>query len=247
MLHSKIHGHFRKRAAMSNGNMKEIIGSALRERVVATSLSKTRISDLTDLLGINRNTFYYHFANKFEVASWTFLRQLSDELENRLPSKQLITTRFPANAPSDCEFAFYTHVETGARTLDFEEFFHGLISCILADRHYFGKLFNAKEPEFTQWATALWARATEADIDFILSGRYMPAPTRHAMANMYGSMYVSLVIWCLKNPDEAKALLDTAVYPHWNVFHNALFSTIQEHPTSKSGASLPAAWGVLAR
>lgn len=224
-------------------NVKSEIGSALRERVCATSLSKTRISDITDELGINRNTFYYHFANKYEVAGWTFLCRLSDELTARLPAKQLVTMRFPASAATEPEFAYYTHVETGARTLDFEDFFHGLISCLLSDRDYFAKLFNQREPEFMQWATGIWTNAATADIDFVLSGRYMPNPTRNAISAMYGNAYASLAQWCLKNPDEAGALLDSNVFPHWNALHNALFATIQEHPTSKSGIGLPTAFG----
>lgn len=223
--------------------MKTAIAAELRKRVCATSLSKTRISDITESLGINRNTFYYHYANKYEVAGWSFLRRLSDELSNRLPAKQLVTMRFPVNAGPYSELAYYTHVETGARTLDFEEFFHGLISCLLADRDYFGKLFTPQEPEFVQWATGIWTSATASDIDFVLSGRYMPIPTRNALSTMYGSAYVSFAQWCLKSPEEANALLDPHVYPHWNALHNALFATIQEHPTSKSGVGLPSAFG----
>ena len=151
---------------MAQNEMKATIGKALRQRVCAASLSKARVSDITDSLKINRNTFYYHFSNKFEVAEWTFLAHLSDELSNRLPARQLVTCRFPASGGDDCELAFYSHVETGARTLDFEEFFHGLITCLLADRTYYSRLFNAQEPEFTQWATELWAGAVAADIDF---------------------------------------------------------------------------------
>ena len=223
-------------------SMKATIGEALRKRVCASSLSKVRVSDITDELGINRNTFYYHFSSKFEVAGWTFLRQLSDELSNRLPARQLVTVRFPAHASAPDELAYYTHVETGARTLDFEEFFHGLITCLLADRDYFGKLFSAQEPEFMRWASELWANAAAADIDFTLSSRYMPDPTRNVISAMLGNTYASFAQWCLKNPDEAHALLDPNVYPHWNALHNALFATIQANPTSRSGSGLPSAF-----
>ena len=48
------------------------IAEEFKRMVRETSLSKVRVADLIANMGINRNTFYYHYASKMDVAYLIF-------------------------------------------------------------------------------------------------------------------------------------------------------------------------------
>ena len=57
---------------MAKRDTRQLIADAFTDAVRKTSLSRVRIADLIEQLGINRNTYYYHFSSKHETALWVF-------------------------------------------------------------------------------------------------------------------------------------------------------------------------------
>lgn len=216
---------------------REEIARAFRDAVSSSSLAKVRIADLIDSLGINRNTFYYHFANKYEVAQWVFLNDLSAQLKKKLPEPQLVYYEWQNKKEDPTFLAYYSHVETGARTLDSSAFFQSLSEMLLQDVSFYRKLFNGQEPIFSQWSTDLWLGAAGADVEFILGGRYMHEDARDFLAWSLATAVTSAIWYTLNNPRKAAALQDEQVFPHWNMMTDAIFQTVQAHPTARGNVA----------
>lgn len=51
---------------------KRAIASALKELCRTKSFARISIADITGLCGLNRQTFYYHFQDKFELLNWIY-------------------------------------------------------------------------------------------------------------------------------------------------------------------------------
>lgn len=65
---------------MSNSLIvKDAIGNTLKRLTCEQPLSKISVKDITNACNISRNTFYYHFSDKYELIYWMFER---DMLEN---------------------------------------------------------------------------------------------------------------------------------------------------------------------
>lgn len=63
---------------MSN-NTKAELGKALYTLLEKKNLDRITVSDITGLCGLNRQTFYYHFHDVYELAEWVIDREV-DEL-----------------------------------------------------------------------------------------------------------------------------------------------------------------------
>ena len=54
---------------------KRAIASALKELCRTKSFAKISIADITELCGLTRQTFYYHFQDKFELLNWVYYNE----------------------------------------------------------------------------------------------------------------------------------------------------------------------------
>lgn len=52
--------------------MKRQLAMALKKRLAAAPLEKITIKELTDDCGVNRQTFYYHFEDIYDLLKWLF-------------------------------------------------------------------------------------------------------------------------------------------------------------------------------
>ncbi len=59
---------------------KVALGNALKEMLRTKHLEKITIQELTDICGINRMTFYYHFHDIYELAEWALSREVQSVL-----------------------------------------------------------------------------------------------------------------------------------------------------------------------
>ena len=217
---------------MAAPDTKQEIVDAFADMVRSDSLRKVRVAALIDKLGINRNTFYYHFANKYEVALYKFRVDLAFVLAPRIDERDLISA--PINATTSTETLPYdTHVEIGARTLDFSAFYRSLVECVLKDEPFYRKVFTASEPEFETLFSELYKPAIEADIRFVLGGRYLPTPTFDFMATMLVGHLSSILRYALAHPGDTDNLLDDRVNPFWNMPYEALAHGLQMHPVNR--------------
>ena len=59
---------------------KKAIAKALKELTHIKSFEKISISDITKMCGLNRQTFYYHFQDKYELLEWVYYEEGFQEL-----------------------------------------------------------------------------------------------------------------------------------------------------------------------
>lgn len=52
------------------------IGEALKEIMITTPFEKITVSNITDKCKIHRQTFYYHFQDRYELLDWVLYREL---------------------------------------------------------------------------------------------------------------------------------------------------------------------------
>lgn len=218
---------------MAKRDTRAEIAAAFKESVRKTSLSQTRIADLITELGVNRNTFYYHFGSKYEVAMWIFRTALAQKLRHDFPESQLVSAPFSATGAGKEALPYYVHKETGARTLDASGYYKILVNTVLEDPDFYRKLFTPREHEFIQQVVETLTPAFEADIDFILDGRYMPDETRALLADTCARQAISLVEFFLTHRGSTQTLLDEHMNPFWNITQESLYAAIQEHPINR--------------
>jgi len=54
------------------------MANALKEEVRLKAFSKITVGDIIALCGINRNTFYYHFENMYDLLYWTYEQEIQN-------------------------------------------------------------------------------------------------------------------------------------------------------------------------
>lgn len=59
---------------------KKAIAEGLKEVLKEKTFDKVSIADITGKCGLNRQTFYYHFQDKFELLTWLYYGELFQEV-----------------------------------------------------------------------------------------------------------------------------------------------------------------------
>ena len=57
---------------------KKIFAEALKKLMLTTPFAKISIVDITNECDMNRNSFYYHFKDKYELLNWIFLTEVTE-------------------------------------------------------------------------------------------------------------------------------------------------------------------------
>lgn len=55
---------------------KKAIAAGLKELTKKKNFDKITVSDITKICGLNRQTFYYHFQDKFELVNWIYYNEV---------------------------------------------------------------------------------------------------------------------------------------------------------------------------
>ena len=211
---------------------KQAIVEAFIEKVEASSLRAVQIAKLIKELGVNRNTFYYYFTSKYDVALYVFRRDLALRLSAAFPESELVYARV-SQGPDTDELPFYVHREIGARTLDFSDFFKELVRCVLERPSFYGNVFNRKEPEFKTLVDELYRPAVRNDLEFVLGGRYLPPSTFQLFEHKYTNLVYETAEYYLKHSRDAEAMLNDAVNPFWNMPYESLVYGLQTHTVNR--------------
>ena len=62
---------------------KQLLAQSLQELMVTTPLEKISVNDIVDHAGVGRNTFYYHFEDKYDLVNWYFQSGITQFLVER--------------------------------------------------------------------------------------------------------------------------------------------------------------------
>ena len=73
--------------ALKGTRTKRKLADALKDLLETRSLERVRVHHLTDLCEIHRQTFYYHFADVYQLFDWS-VQEDGAELAARLAAKK---------------------------------------------------------------------------------------------------------------------------------------------------------------
>ena len=62
---------------------KHLLAQSLQELMATTPLEKISVNDIVDHAGVGRNTFYYHFEDKYDLVNWYFQSGITQFLVER--------------------------------------------------------------------------------------------------------------------------------------------------------------------
>ena len=64
---------------------KEALGAALKQMLTIKPIEKITVKDLVEICGVNRQTFYYHFDDVYDLLEWVF-----EEDANRVLPQEVV-------------------------------------------------------------------------------------------------------------------------------------------------------------
>ncbi|QQO08694.1 TetR/AcrR family transcriptional regulator C-terminal domain-containing protein [Breznakiella homolactica] len=71
---------------MSHSNVtKEMLADAMKKFMTERPFEKITVGDLVQHCRLNRNSFYYHFKDKYELVNWIFYHDFIEKLEKDRP------------------------------------------------------------------------------------------------------------------------------------------------------------------
>ena len=62
---------------------KRLLAQSLMDLMKTTPLEKISVNDIVDHAGVGRNTFYYHFEDKYDLVNWYFQSGVTQFLVER--------------------------------------------------------------------------------------------------------------------------------------------------------------------
>jgi len=217
---------------MAGISAKQAIVDAFIDKVEASSLRAVQVAKLIKEINVNRNTFYYHFPSKYDVALFVFRTDLASYLEDAFPQGELLYAAIDPQPDSE-QLAYYVHREIGARTLDFGGFFKVLVRCVIDRPLFYGKLFDSTEREFRALVDGLYRPAVRKDLEFVLGGRYLPSCTFDLFLTKYTDLIYETAEYYLKHSRDAENMLEDSVNPFWNMPYEALVYELQAHTVNR--------------
>ncbi|GFP74102.1 dihydroxyacetone kinase transcriptional activator DhaS [Clostridium fungisolvens] len=61
---------------------KKALAVSIKELMKTIPLSKISIQEIADNCGLNRQTFYYHFRDKFDLVNWIYYTEVTESISN---------------------------------------------------------------------------------------------------------------------------------------------------------------------
>ncbi len=130
---------------------KKILAEALKKLMESTPFSKISIGDITKECEMNRNSFYYHFQDKYEMLNWIFLTDITQDISQKEYDEassweivHAICTFFYKNS------AFYRNAMSFEGQNSFVSYLRELISDLMESR-FKEFISDNDDPEFKEF------------------------------------------------------------------------------------------------
>lgn len=66
---------------MSHGITKRVLADSIKRLMEQRPLAKISVGDIVEECGLNRNSFYYHFKDKYDLVNWIFYTDVINRLK----------------------------------------------------------------------------------------------------------------------------------------------------------------------
>ena len=112
---------------------KKIISDGFKALMMKKHFEKITISDITAQCGLNRQTFYYHFQDKYELLNWVLYTDIITPFTKDLTinnwSEKLLNILITLKQNS----RFYTNAFNTSHGDEFRQYFFSAVSNVLSD------------------------------------------------------------------------------------------------------------------
>ena len=160
--------------------IKKRLADALKKLCSKKPLDKISISDITNMCGINRSTFYYHFLDKNDLIEWIFHEEITKFFTTAKQDIWLLNTQHLLEIFHDNQNFYYQAL----KITDFHNLRNIIFNITVKKANeYLDNYLSGKEldTESRSFITRFYAHAfTEMNIEYILSGAAEP-PQRAAL------------------------------------------------------------------
>lgn len=116
---------------------KQAIANGLKAVMHQKSFEKITIADITKSCGLNRQTFYYHFQDKFELLNWIFYNEVIEVLTDGLSLDTWQYNLYDMLHVMESDKAFYQNAINQSFQSEFNEYLIEISSalfCNIIDR-----------------------------------------------------------------------------------------------------------------
>ena len=200
---------------MATLSTKLLIADALVELCETDKLNKISVSDIIEMTGKNRKTFYYHFEDKESLIIWKFRYDLGQELLALFPADVLIyEDPIDKNNEDYKDFPYYITQESGVRSLDHSAFFDAYAFLETGPHSLRDYLYN------------LYLPALKKDIHLVLANRYLPEENINFLAEFYTCAFIYYFIRRYDQPNSNQIRSNAG--PFANIIHSSMESEIKE-------------------
>lgn len=132
---------------------KRIFADTLKQLMETTPFVKISIGEITKACGMNRNSFYYHFRDKYELLNWIFLTEVTEEI-NRADNSDFPGSSWELLARINrylyANQAFYANAMEYEGQDSFVDYFRGFFRSLLETRSD-ELLEQSMDPEFREF------------------------------------------------------------------------------------------------
>ncbi|HOQ09246.1 MAG TPA: TetR/AcrR family transcriptional regulator C-terminal domain-containing protein [Syntrophomonadaceae bacterium] len=149
---------------------KRALSAAMKELMAERPMEKIRIGDIVERCNMNRQSFYYHFRDKYDLVNWIFYTEFFADIQRSFdkPGWELIEKM--------CQFfyenrTFYTNALQVRGQNSFSEYFNEVMHPLILAR--FDDIF-ADDPDRDFYATFLADSIRVTITRWLLEGAKLP-------------------------------------------------------------------------
>ena len=112
---------------------KKAIAEGMKELTKKKSFDKITVSDITEICGLNRQTFYYHFQDKYELVNWIFYNDIISIVTDDLTYDNSISKVTQLLTKMKSEDYFYCNTLKASVKNEFEEYLNKVVCELFCD------------------------------------------------------------------------------------------------------------------
>ena len=173
---------------MSNSNItKKAIASSFKHLMESKPFNKFSITDITDGCGLNRQSFYYHFQDKYDLINWIFEHEILTPVVNDFTIEKWEEKLLEILYKLEANKKFYTNAIKHANT-EFRAYILDVMnyqySCIIKEmQKNANKTLSSEDEEFI---SAFFAYGTAGVFsDWIMDGmKESPEKLTNRLSNL---------------------------------------------------------------
>ncbi|MEG1246437.1 TetR/AcrR family transcriptional regulator C-terminal domain-containing protein [Gordonibacter sp.] len=204
---------------MQNPKTKTKIADTFIKLAESEDPLKISVRTVSEVLGVNRKTFYYYFQSKELLVNWIFRRDLGHKLKDSFPQSKLLFEEKDSTPYS--QYPYYVFIEEATGYLNHDVFFLELSRCFGKRRNFYAQILKTTEiGSLRAYMFSLYNEALKKDILYIFRGVDLSQTAIDFLAEFYAAAFLGQISNRIINSANCRSLND--VNPYNNIIHGSL-------------------------